>query len=75
MFGMNKQEAKDDVGVAATAWVRADWEFRLGPRAFTRAAQDGLVRAEADLRKAITGRDSLAAARVQLWRQERGRIQ
>jgi len=43
-------------------WVRAEWEFRLGKRAYQQETAEELLRVEAKLRKAVTGRCGLGDA-------------
>ena len=47
---------------AIKAWIRAEWEFRLGPRAYSEWAQDLFTGAEDNLRKALTGSATLVDA-------------
>jgi hypothetical protein len=51
---------------AAAAWVRAEYYFRLGPDAYSKAAQDSLIAAEEALRKAVSGKRGLGNAAAEL---------
>ncbi len=43
-------------------WIRAEYEFRLGSRAYTKQAEEWLLRSEQRLRRAVTGERELLDA-------------
>lgn len=47
---------------AVRAWVRAEWEFRLGDDAYHGKTTDWLIDAEESLREVLTQQRSLGAA-------------
>lgn len=48
--------------------IEAEWEFRLGRRAYSTEAQDKLLKAERRLRRSVTGQGELDAAYKELRR-------
>ena len=51
-----------DIEAKVANWIRADYEFRFGSYAFSQDRQDWLVRAERELREALTGEGTLRAS-------------
>ena len=43
-------------------WVRAEWEYRLGSRAYMRVTQEWLETCERRMRRALTGEKALDLA-------------
>lgn len=56
----------EELRAAVEAWVRAEYEFRLGGCAFTSQATEWYLKAERQLRRALTGRGDLEEAFVRL---------
>lgn len=47
---------------AVANWIRAEHNFRLGPRAYRDDTQEMLIEAEKQLRQALTGKRQLEKA-------------
>lgn len=62
-------ETEPGLATAIRRWVRAEWEFRYGPRAYTRQTEDWYIAAERALRRLVTGRGGLPAAMAELDRE------
>lgn len=58
---------------AVENWVRADFEFRFGEHRYSDFTQALYLRTEEELRKILTGKSDLVAARIVLRRVEKGR--
>jgi hypothetical protein len=51
-----------DIEQAVANWMRAEYNFRLGPKAYRGDTQDMLLEAEKQLRQALTGKRQLERA-------------
>ena len=60
--------ARYDLRKAVAKWVRAEYEFRLGPQAYSNVTTDWYVDAENQLRIALTGKSDLKAAYMEMKR-------
>ena len=59
-----------DLEQAVANWVRAEWNFRLGPKAYRGDTQEMLLEAEKQLRQALTGKRPLDKAYMKLTQQD-----
>lgn len=47
-------------------WIRAEWQFRMGPDKFSSKSQDWYDKASGDLRRHVTGEENWADAAEEL---------
>jgi hypothetical protein len=66
---VNKEWSQSELQKIANAveeWVMAEWQFRLSPIAYREGPTERYLRAERNLRRAVTGRGDLEDAYVEL---------
>lgn len=51
-----------EIKTATENWIRAEYEFRVGPRAYCTETEDWYAKATIRLRRALTGFGELAEA-------------
>ena len=60
--GSPKEVSVEELKELVKLWIRSEYAFRIGDRAFTREAQGWLLTAERRLRRAATGKGTLDGA-------------